>query len=72
MAIDERLAKADPTNAVGQRDLSVSHSKIGDVLHGQGDLSGALENYRAAMVIRERLAEADPTNRYLARRAHPM
>ena len=62
MVIAERLAGADPNNAVWQRDLSVSHNKIGDVLVAQGDLSGALHSYRAAMVIAERLAEADPNN----------
>jgi len=31
LAIRERLAKADPGNAGWQRDLSVSHERIGDV-----------------------------------------
>ena len=62
MPIGGRLAEADPSNAGWQRDLSVSHEKIGDVLVAQGDLSGALESYRASMAIRERLAEADPNN----------
>jgi len=62
MDIISRLAEADPDNAGWQRDLSVSHNKIGDVRVEQGDLSGALESYRASMAIRERLAEADPNN----------
>ncbi|HIJ93446.1 MAG TPA: tetratricopeptide repeat protein [Rhodospirillaceae bacterium] len=62
MAIAERLAKADPDNAGWQRDLSVSHDRIGDVQVAQGDLSGALESYRASMAIAERLAKADPDN----------
>ena len=62
MAIAERLAEADPNNAGWQRDLSVSHNKIGDVLVDQGDLSGALDSYRPSMAIRERLAKADPNN----------
>ena len=36
LAICERLAAADPGNAGWQRDLSVSHNKIGDVLVGAG------------------------------------
>jgi hypothetical protein len=31
LAIAARLAEADPDNAGWQRDLSVSHNKIGDV-----------------------------------------
>ena len=62
LAIAERLAKADPGNAGWQRDLSVSHNKIGDVQMAQGDLAGALTSYRASLAIRERLAKADPGN----------
>ena len=47
LAIAERLARADPGNAGWQRDLSVSHNKIGDVLVEQGDLTAALESYQA-------------------------
>ena len=39
-AIRERLAKADPGNTQWQRDLSVLHIKVGDVLVAQGDLPG--------------------------------
>jgi hypothetical protein len=62
MAIRERLAAADRDNADWQRDLSVSHNKIGDVLQRQGDLNGALAAYRAGMAIAERLAAADRDN----------
>jgi len=51
----QRLAAADPGNAAWQRDLAVSHNKVGDVLRAQGNLAGALE-------IGERLAAADPGN----------
>ena len=43
----ERLAQADPGNAEWQRDLSVSHNKIGDMLAAAGDRAGALAEYRA-------------------------
>ena len=62
LAIFERLAAADPGNAGWQRDLSVSHNKIGDVLRAQGDLAQALTSYRASLAIRERLAASDPGN----------
>ena len=48
LAIRERLAKADPENAGWQRDLSVSHIKIGDVLVDQGNVADALAAYKAA------------------------
>ena len=38
LAIAERLAAADPGNANWQRDLAVSHNKLGDVRVAQGDL----------------------------------
>ena len=51
LAIAERLAKADPGNAGWQRDLSVSHNKIGDVQQAQGDLAAALTSYQASLAI---------------------
>ncbi|MDH5653555.1 MAG: tetratricopeptide repeat protein, partial [Gammaproteobacteria bacterium] len=62
LAIAERLARADPGNSQWQRDLSVSHIKIGDVQRGQGSLTAALQSYQAALAIAERLARADPGN----------
>ena len=62
LATAERLAAGDPTNASWQRDLSVSHEKVGDALLAQGDLAGALRAYRNSLAIRERLAAGDPTN----------
>jgi len=49
LSISERLAEADPGNADWQRELSVSHNKIGDALRAQGNLTQALESYRAAL-----------------------
>jgi tetratricopeptide (TPR) repeat protein len=46
MSVAEPLAKADPGNDGWQRDFSVSHNKIGDVLRDQGNLPAALESYR--------------------------
>ena len=42
LAIRERLAAADPGNAGWQRDLSVSHGKLGDVLRAGGPDRGAV------------------------------
>jgi len=56
------LAQSDPTNAVRQRNLSMSYSKVGDVLELQGDLGGALEAYRETRVILQRFALSDPLN----------
>ncbi len=61
-AIADVLAAADPGNAGWQRDLSVSHNKIGDVLKEQGNLPAALAAYEASRAIREVLAAADPGN----------
>jgi tetratricopeptide (TPR) repeat protein len=58
----ERLAAADPGNAGWQRDLSVSHERIGNVLTAQGNLDGALKAFQAGLKIAERLAAADPGN----------
>ena len=60
LAIAERLAAADPSNASWQRDLSVSHNKLGDVLVAQGQLAEALAAYRASQAIFERLAAERP------------
>jgi tetratricopeptide (TPR) repeat protein len=45
-----------------QRDLSVSHNKIGDVQVAQGDLAAGLTSYQASLAIRDRLTKADPGN----------
>ena len=62
MDIHKRLAEQDPGNAQWQRDLSVSHNKIGDVLVAQGELPQAEQAFRAGMDIARRLAEQDPGN----------
>jgi hypothetical protein len=41
-----RRIGCNPGNAGWQRDLSVSHNKIGDVQRAQGDLTAALASYR--------------------------
>ncbi|MFN2497090.1 MAG: hypothetical protein ABR608_14475, partial [Pseudonocardiaceae bacterium] len=55
-------AAADPTNTAWQRDLSISHNKLGDLAVAAGDLATAEQRYQAALNIAERLAAADPRN----------
>ncbi|KMO27073.1 hypothetical protein VP06_31910, partial [Methylobacterium aquaticum] len=45
-----------------QRDLSISHDKIGDVLVSQGDGAGALAAYQSGLAIALSLAQRDPAN----------
>ena len=51
LELRQRLAETDPSNAIWQRDLSVSHSNVGDGLRAQGDLDGALAAYRESLGI---------------------
>jgi tetratricopeptide (TPR) repeat protein len=60
--VAERLARQDPANADWQRDLSISHERIGAIRQAQGDMAGARESYEAYQAMAERLARQDPTN----------
>ena len=62
MDIAQALAARDPGNTQWQRDLSVSHNKIGDVLVAQGDLPAALAAFRTGLDIAQALAARDPSN----------
>ncbi len=62
LEIRRRLADADPSNAGRQRDLSVSHNKVGNILQEQGDLAGAQAAFQRSLEISRRLADADPSN----------
>ena len=44
LAIAEDLGKANPSDALSQRDLSISYDRIGDVEVAQGDPSSALKS----------------------------
>jgi tetratricopeptide (TPR) repeat protein len=55
-------AAADPANTEWQRDLSISHNKLGDVAVAAGDLAAARAAYQAGLDIAARLAAADPAN----------
>lgn len=60
--IADLLAKTDPDNIIWQRDLAVSHEKIGGLREEQGDFSGALEAFAASRKITDRLVTIDPDN----------
>jgi tetratricopeptide (TPR) repeat protein len=65
--VAERLAKANPGNALAERDLAVSYGRVGNVLVDQGNLADALNAYREDLAISGRLAKADPGNAVLQR-----
>src|SRR5262249_60111511 len=58
----ERLGQADPSSAQAQRDLSVSHERLGDVQLRLGDSKAALAAYQKALEVSLRLAQADPSS----------
>jgi serine/threonine protein kinase/tetratricopeptide (TPR) repeat protein len=51
--------EANPDSVEAQRDLSVSHEKLGDVYLRLGDSQAALDSYKKALEIDQRLADAD-------------
>jgi len=58
----ESRLRGSADDADAQRDISVSHDRIGNVLVAQGDGPGALAAYRTALAIREALTIRDPAN----------
>ena len=51
LAIGERAAKTDPKNGRWQRNLAISHTKIGDVLLKESKFPDALTSYETAEAI---------------------
>uniref|UniRef100_UPI00257A1298 tetratricopeptide repeat protein n=1 Tax=Thiothrix sp. TaxID=1032 RepID=UPI00257A1298 len=47
----KKAAKAEPDNAYRQRDLSVSHEKLGDLYKATGDTPAALKAYQDSLSI---------------------
>jgi serine/threonine protein kinase/tetratricopeptide (TPR) repeat protein len=56
------LAVANPSNAVGVRDVSNVYQRLGSLLEHTGDYQESLEMSRKGLAISERLFEADPAN----------
>jgi hypothetical protein len=63
LAIADRLTAADPANAGYQRDLSISHNKLGDLAVAVGDTRTAEQHYRAQLAIAERVGRRRPSQR---------
>ena len=62
LAIFQRLASTDPSNADWQRDLVWAQARVGDVLQAQGQLDEALAAFREFLAIAQCLASTDPSN----------
>ena len=60
LAIQDRLAKADPGNADWQHDLSVSYAKLANAYRTAGQLRQAREQLTAGRTIIARLTETYP------------
>jgi tetratricopeptide (TPR) repeat protein len=62
LALAEQQAKANPTSAAAQRDVSVSYNKLGDVAVQIGQLSEAKKRYEQGLALAGQLAKANPTS----------
>lgn len=60
LAIAARLAKADPGKAGWQRDVAVSHAKIGNAQRALGDTTAARQSIAAGKAIITRLVADYP------------
>ncbi len=57
LEIRKKLAEGDPENSDAQRDLMITHFKIGKALESVKDTTGALKSYEQALTIAQRLAQ---------------
>jgi len=64
LAIRDRLAQADPGNAGWQRDLAVSHERMGDVQRDLNHPAEAQTAFEQALAIYESLLMSNPENTY--------
>jgi tetratricopeptide (TPR) repeat protein len=62
-AIALTLFRRDPDHPLWQRDLAISHHKVGDGWIALGDASAAQTAYQEGLAISEALAGRDPANR---------
>ena len=60
LAIGERLAERDQSNTQWQRHLALSYDHAALVLAGQGNLAGALDEFRKGQAIIARLKKQSP------------
>jgi tetratricopeptide (TPR) repeat protein len=62
LAIRERLASADRSNTLWQRDLAVSHSKLASIHERQSRIADALQELTKARDIMSALVAIAPSN----------
>jgi len=62
LAISQKLASADPSDAQAQRDLSISYNMLGDVQLQSGQVTEARGSYQKGLAISQKLAAADPSD----------
>lgn len=62
LEIRQALAAANPTNAVGVRDVSNVYQRLGSLLEHTGDYEASLEMSGKGLAISARLFAADPAN----------
>ena len=62
LAIQDRLANADPGNADVRTNLATYYQRAGDVLKAQGNTPQAMKSFQESLAIRERLVKANPNN----------
>ena len=81
LAIIQRAADVDPSNATWQRDVAISYGKLAAALGKAGETEQALDALRRGKAVVERMAELFPDNAGVEtrhglvpgthRRAHP-
>ena len=62
LAIDEELAKADPSNALARRDVYIDHYKIAFLQEAIGEIKAALANQRICIALCEAQVAANPAS----------
>jgi tetratricopeptide (TPR) repeat protein len=62
LAIRQRLAELDPSNAEARRELANGYSSLSSVLNVSGDSAAAMSNSKKAVDILEALQSANPGN----------
>jgi hypothetical protein len=62
LAIEDRLAKSDPSNANWQRELSVSYAHLADGYRKAGEREKALDALRDGRAIMMRMTSLSPDN----------
>ena len=61
LAIQQKLADANPSVTEFQQDLANTHENIGNLLSATGESFGAGEAHGKALAIRQKLADANPS-----------